>query len=44
MVLEGTVRSGKHYHVDVNGTLECWDVFGAPGTPTKPYAFVFNTN
>lgn len=43
MVLEGTVRSGKHYHVWVDGTLECWDVFGAPGTATKPYTFIFNT-
>lgn len=44
MVLEGTVRSGQHYHVWVNGTLECWDVFGTPGTNTKPYVFIFNTN
>jgi len=44
MVLEGTARDGKHYHVDVNGTLDCSDVFGDPGTDSKPYGFIFNTN
>jgi|GEM_PF-6312386 len=44
MILRGTVRDGKHYHVDVNGTLECRDVFGEPGTDTKAYGFIFNTN
>lgn len=44
MVLQGTVREGQHYHVDVNGTLECRDVFGEPGTATKPYWYIFNTN
>lgn len=45
MVLKGTARVNKHYHVEVNGTLKCRDVFGEPETATtKPYTFIFNTN
>ncbi|MEQ8845009.1 MAG: hypothetical protein RIB58_09160 [Phycisphaerales bacterium] len=45
MKLQGTARDGKHYHIDVNGTLECRDVFGEPSTAkTKPYSYIFNTN
>ena len=45
MKLQGTARDGMHYHIDVNGTLECRDVFGEPSTAkTKPYWDIFNTN
>jgi hypothetical protein len=45
MKLQGTARDGMHYHIDVNGTLECRDVFGEPSTAkTKPYWYIFNTN
>lgn len=45
MKIRGIARFGQHYHVDVNGTLRCRDVFGEPTTAaTKPYGFIFNTN
>lgn len=44
MIIEGPIVEGRHYHVAVDGTLECWDVFGEPGTATTPYLFIFNTH
>jgi hypothetical protein len=45
LILKGPPRVGKHYHVQVNGTLKCRDVFGEPeSATTKPYTFIFNTN
>lgn len=44
MVVEGPVIEGQHYHIVVNSALECWDVFGTPGTATTPYVFVFYAN
>lgn len=45
MKIRGIARFNQHYHVDVNGTLRCRDVFGEPTTAaTRPYSFIFNTN